>query len=614
MSRRRHLRLVGVVWCCVILAASHSAVVLADVFNMPSGQKSLQFVNVGDPGNAGDTVKMAQNNLIINGNWDTSSGYGAVPYSYAMSEYDVTTAQYCQFLNAVASKSDPYGLYNPLMGGATSGPGSSDPNDPIGTTAAWVTISGSGKNWPVVCGITRTGTAGHYSYALSTSAAANLGSPPIPANNGNFPVNWDSWGDAARFANWLQNGQPTGGEGPGTTETGAYNLITSSGTGATTVADLFAVTRSPGAKYWIPTENEWYKAAYYKGGGTNSGYWYYPTQSTTSNPPSSVLSTTLTNNANFNSSGLATPNNWPLTPVGYYASSPSHYGTFDQGGDLYNFTETAVTQTSDNIGEGLKVRVLRGGSFHHNIPDELAANWRYGADPAKFGHGRTFRVATVFIPVWTGAATGANNWSTLGNWSGDAPPVAGVFVQFGPLANGGHAANHNDLAPGTQLTGITFTSGAPNYSLDGNSITLGGPVTNQSASPQTIGFAMQLVAGGGTMDTGASTMTLAEPISGTDMSLTKIGSGTLVLAANNTYSGGTTISSGTLDLLGQGAILDGTSLTVGADAAIFNASSAAAPITDSAVIAVVPEPSTLRLLIAAVCGVALCQSIRSRRK
>ena len=74
--------------------------VQADVFNMPAGQTSLQFVTVGNPGNVADT-----------------SGYGAVPYVYQMGKYDVTIAQYVQFLNDVAA-SDPYGLYNPNMGGS----------------------------------------------------------------------------------------------------------------------------------------------------------------------------------------------------------------------------------------------------------------------------------------------------------------------------------------------------------------------------------------------------------------------------------------------------------------------------------------------------------------
>ena len=537
-------------WCVLPLAAVAVANPLrADVFNMPAGLTSLKFSNVGDPGNVGDTVTMnagAEDGLWISGSADHSSGYGAVAYQYAIGTYDVTTAQYVQFLNAVARTSDPYGLYNPLMGGATSGPASSDPNDPIGTTAAWITRSGNGYNWPVVCGITRTGTPGNYSYALSTTAAANLVSPPLPSTNGNFPVNWDSWGDAARFCNWLENGQPTGPEGPGTTETGSYTL-----NGATTIAQLFAVTPNPGATYWIPTENEWYKAAYYKTGGTNAGYWYYPTKSSSTNPPSSTLSTTGTNNANFNQTGINAPNSWILTPVGYFAGSPGPYGTYARGGDVYDFTETKVQQSSDTTLEGVDVYVMRGGSFSKTTPIELASNYRTGADPAKYGHARSFRLTTWYTTVWNGGGTGAtaNNWSAAGNWTGAVPTMAGgvgVAVQFGPLSSG-HVANNNDLATGTQLNGISFAAGAPVYNLAGNSILLGGPVTNQSGNTQTIGLAMQLVAGGGAFNTSAGSITVTGALSGTgSQSLVKSGTGTLTFAGSNTYSGATTINQGDL--------------------------------------------------------------------
>src|SRR4029079_10773318 len=104
------------------------------------------------------------------------------------------------------------------------------------------------------------GPSGSYSYDV-------IGSP-------NHPVTYVSWGDAARFANWMHNGQPTGGQGPATTETGAYTL-----NGATTQVALSAVTRNPGSKWFIPTENEWYKAAYYQpaaSGGDADSYWAYP--------------------------------------------------------------------------------------------------------------------------------------------------------------------------------------------------------------------------------------------------------------------------------------------------------------------------------------------------
>src|SRR5208337_3947510 len=100
-----------------------------------------------------------------------------------------------------------------------------------------------------------------------------------------------------------------------------------------------------------------------------------------------------------------------------------------------------------------------------------------------------FRVTTWYTTVWNGGGTGgnANNWSTASNWTGGIPTMAGgvgVAVQFSALS-GGHAANNNDLAAGTQINGISFASGAPVYNLQGNSILLGGPVVNQSSTSQT---------------------------------------------------------------------------------------------------------------------------------
>ena len=105
------------------------------------------------------------------------------------------------------------------------------------------------------------------------------------------------------------------------------------------------ITRDAGAKYFIPSENEWYKAAYYDptlnaGAG---GYWLYPTRSNTA--PSNILSLTGTNNANFPNPNLTDLWNF-LTPVGYFAGSPGPFGTYDMGGDLWQWTETAFNSES----------------------------------------------------------------------------------------------------------------------------------------------------------------------------------------------------------------------------------------------------------------------------
>ena len=265
----------------------------ADVFNMGgtisggtwTGLASLSFVTVGNPGNVPDTAVM---------NNDGTTGYGSVPYVYEIGEYDVTAAQYTVFLNAVAA-TDTYGLYNVSMGTNVAG-----------------------------CGIARSGLSGSYTYSTT--------------RNGNYPVNFVNWGDAARFCNWLDNGQPTGTERVGTTETGAYLMNGATSSTALTAVPLPSHSGAGAANFFLPSENEWYKAAYYDPmlNGGSGGYWKYATKSNT--VPSSVLSATGTNNANF---ADANPPNF-LTSVGFFADSPSPYGTFDQVGDVYQWNEAVV--------------------------------------------------------------------------------------------------------------------------------------------------------------------------------------------------------------------------------------------------------------------------------
>ena len=194
----------------------------------------MDFVTVGDPGNAPDPHQDF---------WGDITPLGEVDYTYRLGTYDVTFGQYTEFLNDVARTADPYGLYTP---------------------------NASVSIWGAIGVISQNGSAGNYSYSIAGS-------------NANLPVDFVSWGSAARYCNWLQNGRPTiGVENASTTETGAYAL--NGGTDATTLA---TVPRTAGATYWLPTLNEWYKAAYYKGGGVNAGYWLYPTQSNT--PPSNTL-------------------------------------------------------------------------------------------------------------------------------------------------------------------------------------------------------------------------------------------------------------------------------------------------------------------------------------
>ncbi len=241
-----------------------------------------------------------------------------------------------------------------------------------------------------IAGIARSGSSGTYTYSVIGSA--------------NHPITYVNWGDAARFANWLHNGQPTGAEGVGTTETGAYTL-----NGATSSAALMAVTRNAGATWFIPTENEWYKAAYYElaaQGGDSDGYWAYPMKTNSApysdQPPGTTPDNTRVGNfsqddgvANGYDDGLAvtgstiysSSQNY-LTDVGAYTSSPSFYGTFDQGGNVYEWNEAAVSASS---------RGERGGSWNY-FSIGLPSSGRLDTDSANENIDIGFRVATIPEP------------------------------------------------------------------------------------------------------------------------------------------------------------------------------------------------------------------------
>jgi len=157
-------------------------------------------------------------------NASDSNGFGSVNYEYYISRYEITNDEYGEFLNAVA-QIDSYGLYINNMNADSLG------------------------------GITRSGTAGSYVYN-------------VKINKNNKPVNFVSWLNCARYCNWLHNGKPTGAGAYAITNDGAYDLSQTSN-----------ISRKNNATFFMLSENEWYKAAYYKGGSNNAGYWLYATQS-----------------------------------------------------------------------------------------------------------------------------------------------------------------------------------------------------------------------------------------------------------------------------------------------------------------------------------------------
>lgn len=307
----------------------------------------IEMVTVGNPGNIDDVAR-------VNG---SDAVYGRVDYTYQIAKFPVTIGQYTKFLNAVdPAGENPYGIYNSHI--------STNPN---------------------IAGISfdANGLPGE-KYAVMNPAGY---APRRGVTGANRPVTYVSWFDAARFANWMTNGQ-----GAGDTETGAYTL------NGLTSGD--AVAANFGAKFRLPTEDEWYKSAFYspRYGGTGvPGYYRYATQSDAD--PGNIIGNQR-NQANYY---IAPPSgvgfsvtkvdtrddtqNY-LTDVGAFSGSGSFYGTFDQSGNLYQWNDLDGTAGSASS------RGLRAGASGINLTaSDLSYSNRLTYPPeseGKFG----FRLAT----------------------------------------------------------------------------------------------------------------------------------------------------------------------------------------------------------------------------
>jgi len=265
----------------------------------------IDLTYIGNPGNPAD-----------------STGLGSVNYGYYIGTYEVTAAQYTEFLNAVA-QGDPYGLYNGAMaddGGIGSG-----------------------------C-IIRSGTDGNYTYTTVPGAE-------------NQPVRWVSGFDAMRFANWMANGQAAG-----STEDGVYDM---------SLGDQ--AVRTNFNSWAVPTLDEWYKAAYYSPMGV---YYDYPNGS--DNVPPEPTDETTPREMNFGDLPF-----WQgsvvFTSTGE-TTGQSPYGTYDQGGNVQEWTEAFA---------GHENRILRGGTVFNPASSLNAAAFGTASPPSADDGAGGFRL--VFL-------------------------------------------------------------------------------------------------------------------------------------------------------------------------------------------------------------------------
>jgi formylglycine-generating enzyme required for sulfatase activity len=315
---------------------SFAGAVALVVFGLLSSAPAAEFTweNVGSIGNAPNPT----------------TGLGRVTENFKISAYETTIAQYADFLNnSYAGKQGLYGVYNPNIGSRFS------------------TIPSGGAG----VGITQTGSAGNFNYSVVSGFA-------------NKPVNNITWFTAARFVNWYANGE----SGSATaTETGSYTLV-----GGQTSGNIAA--RNANAKVFLPSADEWTKAAFYD--PKTQSYSTWPTQSNTR--PTATLPTaneqiTAANTANYNPQTVGVTTK--MTNVGTYVNTTSTYGLFDMTGNVNEMTDTAQS------GDATKFQAL-GGSWASTAStlDSFYSSANVGefkADDVQTG-AMGFRVAAVAVP------------------------------------------------------------------------------------------------------------------------------------------------------------------------------------------------------------------------
>ena len=184
----------------------------------------------------------------------------------------------------------------------------------------------------------------------------------------NMPANMISWYEAAQFVNWLNTstGHQAAYKFTGTQGTGNYTLTTWSPQEADNGTNLY---RHKDAVYYLPTEDEWVKAAYwngttlqtyatragdalFQGNGANGGWNYWEGDTGPDGPAAGLWN------------------------VG--SGSQELNGTYDMMGNIYEWMESPYSSGDYETTSG---RVLRGGSFAFNESCLASTSFRLNTSP-----------------------------------------------------------------------------------------------------------------------------------------------------------------------------------------------------------------------------------------
>jgi hypothetical protein len=363
--------------CCVSLRAN------SVVFGTGGNQFSMEFVTIGNPGNADDTT----------GN---PNPVGSVANTYNIGKYEVS-----RDMIAKASIASGLGI----------------------TLFDMTSLGGNGVDRPA------TGV---------------------------------NWAEATRFVNWLNTSQgfhtaykfsaQPGEVGYNVNET---NLLWEVGDTGYDASNRY---RNSLAKYFLPSVDEWYKAAYYdpNASGGAGGYWNFPTGSDTA--PTAVASGTTSGTAIYNQPSSQGPAD--ITQAGGLSS----YGVMGMGGNVYETEETESDLANDNSSNR---RGTRGGEWSNPLtPNFLSATLRATVNVTDVTHNEGFRVASLADAFLTGdynangKVDGADYvvWRKNKNTTNSLPnnPIGGAIGQvhydqwrahFGQIAGSGSSVSANTIVP-----------------------------------------------------------------------------------------------------------------------------------------------------------------------
>ncbi len=239
----------------------------------------IDWVVIGDVGNP------AYNRQDPHGH---TAGRGSVDYAYRMGRLEITTGQWLEFANAMGALGDPFRIGDgPNFWGAQR-----DFSAPPGTRR----------------------------YFLR---------PEVP-NAATLPVIGISWFNAARYCNWLHNGKALSLDA---LVTGAYDS-TSWQIDPDTGRPVADERRLPGAKFWIPSRDEWLKAAHYDPTKNGTGGWWLSPNQTDQPMIYDTVANGGTSNAFFR---IATDPS--VHGLGLYPDQQSYYGLLDLSGGACEWNE-----------------------------------------------------------------------------------------------------------------------------------------------------------------------------------------------------------------------------------------------------------------------------------